>query len=77
MALSSKRAYSRVLPPMTRKFLLVGGAEPLSRKRTADMLRQLRALTQELKMLKARLEAEEKVERQRPVLASRRKREPN
>ena len=62
---------------MTRKFLLVGGAEPLSRKRTADMLRQLRALTQELKMLKARLEVEEKVERQRPVLASRRKREPN
>jgi len=61
---------------MTRKFLLVGGAEPLSRKRTADTLSQLRALTQELKMLKARLEAEEKVERQRPVLASRRKREP-
>jgi len=40
------------------------------------MLRQLRALAQELKMLKARLEAEEKVERQRPVLASHRKRVP-
>jgi hypothetical protein len=75
MALTSKRAYSRVLPPMTRKFLLVGGAEPLSRKRTADMIRQLRALTQELKMLRARLEAEEKVERQRPILTSHRKRQ--
>ena len=62
---------------MARKSLSVGGAEPLSRKRTADMLRQLRALTQKIKMLKARLEAEEKVDRQRPVLASRRKRERN
>ena len=62
---------------MARKLMSIEGGEPLSRKRTADMIRQLRALTQELRMLKARLEAEEKVERQRPVLASRRKREPN
>jgi AmiR/NasT family two-component response regulator len=39
------------------------------------MIRQLRALTRELRMLKARLEAEEKVERQRPVLTSQRKRQ--
>jgi len=39
------------------------------------MLRQLRALTQELKMLKARLEAEEKLERQPHLLASHRKRQ--
>jgi hypothetical protein len=39
------------------------------------MLRRLRALTRELDMLKARLDAEAKVERQRPVLASHRKRQ--
>ena len=44
---------------MVRKSMPIGGEEPLSRKRTADMIRQLRALTQELKMLKTRLEAEE------------------
>jgi hypothetical protein len=38
------------------------------------MIRQLRALTQELKMLKIRLEAEEKVERQ-PGLSPHRKRQ--
>jgi hypothetical protein len=58
---------------MVRKSTSIEGGEPLSRKRTADMIRKLRALTQELRMLKARLEAEEKVERQRPVLASHRK----
>jgi hypothetical protein len=75
MALNRETAYSRALPLMARKSLLAGGAEPLSRKRTADMIRQLRALTQELKMLRARLEAEEKVERQRPILTSHRKRQ--
>jgi hypothetical protein len=60
---------------MARKSLyIVEGAGPLSRKRTAEMLRRLRALTRELDMLKARLDAEAKVERQRPILASRRKR---
>ena len=74
MALSRDTAYSRASHPMARKSFIQGG-EPLSRKRTADMIRQLRALTQELKMLKARLEAEEKVERHRPVLATHRKRQ--
>jgi hypothetical protein len=75
MALSRERAYSPVLPSMLRKSLLIAeGPGPLSRKRTADMLRRLRALTQELEMLKVRLDAEAKVERQRPILASRRKR---
>lgn len=59
---------------MVRKLMSIGGDEPLSRKRTADMIRQLRALTQELKMLKTRLEAEEKVERQ-PGLSPHRKRQ--
>jgi hypothetical protein len=59
---------------MVRKSTPIGGDEPLSRKRTAGMIRQLRALTQELKMLKTRLEAEEKVER-RPVLSPHRKRQ--
>jgi hypothetical protein len=54
---------------------IVEGEEPLSRKRTAEMIRRLRALTRELKMLQARLDAEAKVERQRPVLVSRRKRQ--
>jgi hypothetical protein len=60
---------------MTRKPMSIARGEPLSPKRTADMIRQLRALTQELRMLKARLEAEEKVERQRTVLAPHRKRQ--
>jgi len=60
---------------MARKSTSIGGGEPLSRKRTAVMLRQLRALTQELKMLKARLEAEEKIERHPHLLASHRKRQ--
>jgi len=54
---------------------MIGGGGPLSRQRTADMIRHLRALTHELKMLKTRLEAEEEVERQRPVLSSHRKRQ--
>lgn len=63
---------------MPRKALLiVEGPGPLSRKRTADMLRRLRALTRELEMLRVRLDAEAKVERQRPSLASHRKRQPN
>ena len=78
MVVSRHSAYSPVLPSMTPKSLLiVEGAEPLSRKRTADMLRRLRALTRELEMLKVRLDAEAKVERQRPVLASYRKRQSN
>jgi hypothetical protein len=61
---------------MTRKSLLiVKGAEPLSRKRTADMLRRLRALTRELEMLKVRLDTEAKIERHRSSLASPRKRQ--
>jgi hypothetical protein len=61
---------------MARKSLLIAeGSEPLSRKRTADMLRRLRALTREVKMLQARLNAEASVERRRPVLASHRKRQ--
>ena len=60
-----------------KSLLIVEGAEPLSRKRTADMLRRLRALTRELEMLKVRLDDEAKVERQRPVLASYRKRQSN
>ena len=76
MALSRERAYSRVFLSMSRKSLvIVEGSGPLSRKRTADMLRRLRALTQELEMLKVRLDAEAKVERQRPIISSRRKRE--
>jgi len=59
---------------MARKAMLTGGGEPLSPKRTADMIRHLRALTQELRMLKARLEAEEKVERERTVLGRHRRR---
>jgi hypothetical protein len=61
---------------MARKSLfIVEGPAALSRKRTAEMLRRLRALTRELDMLKARLDFEAKVERQRPVLASHRKRQ--
>jgi hypothetical protein len=75
MALTRETAYSRLLPSMARKSLLIfKGAEPSSRKRTADMLRRLRALTRELEMLKVRLDAEAKVERQRPFFASHRKR---
>src|SRR5262245_31687144 len=64
--------------PMPRKALLiVEGPGPLSRKRTAEMLRRLRALTRALEMLKVRLDAEAKVERQRPSLASHRKPQPD
>ena len=59
---------------MVRKSGLAEGPEPLSRKRTAEMLRRLRALTRELEMLKVRLDAEAKVERQGGVFASTRKR---
>jgi hypothetical protein len=58
---------------MARKSLLIEGTEFLSRKRTADMIRQLRSLTRELKMLKARLEIEARVERHPSVLASRKR----
>ena len=52
------------------------GPGALSRKHTADMLRRLRELTQEVKMLKARLDAEGEAER-RPQLRPRPKRQPN
>jgi hypothetical protein len=39
------------------------GLDPRSRKRTADMLRILRSLSQQLKMLKARIVAESEAER--------------
>lgn len=75
MALSRESAYSRLLLPlMPRKPMLIAGGEPLSPKRTADMIRQLRELTRDLRMLKTRLETEEKGKRQRTVLASRRRR---
>ena len=60
---------------MARKLFIVEGPGPLSRKRTAEMLRRLRALTQELDMLKARLDVEAKAERHRPTPASQRKRQ--
>jgi hypothetical protein len=60
---------------MARELFIVEGLGPLSRKRTAEMLRRLRALTRELDMLKVRLDVEAKVERQRPTLASPRKRQ--
>ena len=50
------------------------GPEPLSRKRTADMLRRLRELTKQVKMLKARLDAEQEAERRLPKLRPRPKR---
>jgi len=59
---------------MPRKPMLITRGEPLSPKRTADMIRQLRELTRDLRMLKTRLETEEKGKRQRTVLASRRRR---
>jgi len=75
MALSRESAYSRLLLPlMPRKPMLITRGEPLSPKRTADMIRQLRELTRDLRMLKTRLETEEKGKRQRTVLASRRRR---
>jgi hypothetical protein len=46
----------------------------LSRKRTADLLRKLRALTKQVKMLKARLDTEEEAERRRQTLRPRPKR---
>lgn len=76
MARRRQTAYSATLPPMPRKSLLIAkGAELLSRKRTADMLRRLRAVTRELEMLKVRLAAEAKVERQGSYLGSHRKRQ--
>lgn len=46
----------------------------LSRKRTADLLRKLRALTRQVKMLKARLDTEQEAERRRQTLRPRPKR---
>jgi len=53
------------------------GPDSLSRKRTADMLRKLRDLSNEVKMLKARLDAEVEAERRSPNLRPRPKRQPN
>jgi hypothetical protein len=52
-------------------------SNPLSRKRTADMLRKLRELTNQVKMLKARLDAESDAERRRQSLRPRPRRHPN
>ena len=53
------------------------GPDSLSRKRTADMLRKLRELANEVKMLKARLNAEGEAERRSRDLRPRPKRQPN
>jgi hypothetical protein len=53
------------------------GPDVLSRKRTADMLRRLRELTQEVKMLKARLDAEGEEEMRPKKLHPRPRRQPN
>ena len=48
---------------MAKRRVFVEGLEPLSRKRTADMLRQLRMLTREVRMLKAQFDAAAQAER--------------
>jgi len=53
------------------------GSHSLSRKRTADMLRKLRELTNQVKMLKARLHAEGEAERRRQSLRPPSRRRPN
>jgi hypothetical protein len=51
-----------------------GDGEAISRKRTAQLLRQLRGISTELKMLKARAEAERQLElTQRRLRASKRR----
>jgi hypothetical protein len=52
-------------------------SDSLSRKRTADLLRKLRALNKQVKMLKVRLDAEEETERRPRNLRPRPKRQPN
>jgi hypothetical protein len=52
-------------------------SDVLSRKRTAELLRKLRALNRQVKMLKARLDAEEEAERRPRNLGPRPKRQPN
>jgi hypothetical protein len=49
-------------------------ADSLSRKRTAELLRKLRALSKQVKMLKVRLDTEEEAERRRQTLRPRPKR---
>lgn len=53
------------------------GSDSLSRKRTADLLRKLRELTKQVKMLKARLDAAGEAERHPESLRPRPKRQPN
>jgi len=60
---------------MSRRVSDVEGLDSRSRKHTADMLRILRSLSQQLKMLKARLVAEGEVERHPRPLRERSRRE--
>ena len=61
---------------MARRVSDTEGLDARSRKRTADMLRILRDLSQQLKMLKARLVAESEAERRPPALRESRTRRP-
>ena len=54
-----EEAYSSVRPTVVkRRLTIVERTDPLSRKRTADMLRKLRMLKAQVKMLKARIDRE-------------------
>jgi hypothetical protein len=62
---------------MSRRVSDVEGLDARSRKRTADMLRILRSLSQQLKMLKARLVAESEIERNPRPLRGRSRQQDN
>jgi len=65
---SRKEGYSRRIPHTMARRIPFEASDFLSRKRTADLLRKLRALTRQVKMLKARLDTEEEAERRRQTL---------
>jgi hypothetical protein len=47
-------------PVVTRRLAMNDSPDSLSRKRTAQMLRELRALTSQVKMLRAQIDEEER-----------------
>ena len=53
-----RRIVHSTLTAVKRRSTTVGPADALSRKRTADMLRKLRTLKGQVKMLKARIDRE-------------------
>jgi len=58
---------------VTRRSSIVDATDSLSRKRTAEMLRRLRTLKDQVKMLKTRIDEEEETERRPRALRPRHK----